>query len=127
MDAVLQPPVWQALSQSISNHQTKDRLISASSCITFMPTMPPIAQVSMPSNANPYAILESITTDGGLCKVMCDQQGYILGASICSEQAESVLGAIAMAMRGKVKISELPLISGYLADLHLPEQWQQWQ
>ena len=84
--------------------------------VTVTPTKPPIAQVGLTAaiaqqkyRINRINILETVTTDGGLCKIICDAQNRILGASMYGDRAESVIRALAIAMQGKVKLQELNL------------------
>ncbi|MBD2186955.1 FAD-dependent oxidoreductase [Pseudanabaena mucicola] len=94
---------------------------------TFVPTSPPLAQIGMTEAlaAKQYraklVVLESYVEQMGLCKIVCNQHGQILGASMVGEQAKVVVDAIAMAMQSKIKIQDLR----GLPELGLVEQWQQ--
>lgn len=84
--------------------------------VTVTPTKPPIAQVGLTAaiaqqkyRISSINILETVTTDGGLCKTICDAQGRILGASMYGDRAESVIRALAIAMQGEVTLPKLNL------------------
>lgn len=94
---------------------------------TFVSTSPPLAQIGMTEAlaAKQYrsklVVLESYVEQMGLCKIICNQHGQILGASMVGEQAKLVVDAIAMAMQSKIKIQDMRGLS----ELGLVEQWQQ--
>ncbi|PZO39231.1 MAG: hypothetical protein DCF19_14795 [Pseudanabaena frigida] len=101
--------------------------IDKTSSITIVPTAPPLAQIGMTealarsiSDDRPLYILESATENIGLCKIICDRNGQILGASIFGDRAESAIEAIAIAMQGKVKVQDIAV----LPELQIPWQWQ---
>ena len=81
--------------------------------VTVTATQPPIAQVGLNAaiaqQKHQLNILETVTTDGGLCKIIYDLQGQVLGASMYGAQAELVISAVAIAMQGKVRLQELNL------------------
>ncbi|MBD2175911.1 NAD(P)/FAD-dependent oxidoreductase [Pseudanabaena sp. FACHB-1998] len=84
--------------------------------ITFVPTNPPLAQIGMTELAaqqqklKSICILESASTNLGLCKIICNHQGLILGASMVGDNAKIVIEAIAIAMQGKVKVQDLSIL-----------------
>ncbi|PZU95103.1 MAG: hypothetical protein DCE90_13510 [Pseudanabaena sp.] len=86
--------------------------------ITYVATTPPIAQLGKMQSLNSNAVhtLES-ANELGLCKVICDRQGHVLGASILGDHSKLVIEALNIAMQGKVKVQDLGI-----ADL--PAQWQ---
>jgi pyruvate/2-oxoglutarate dehydrogenase complex dihydrolipoamide dehydrogenase (E3) component len=93
---------------------------------TFVPTSPPLAQIGM-TEALAYKqyrskliVIESYVEQMGLCKIICNQHGQILGASMIGEQAKLVVDAIAMAMQSKVKVQNMTV----LPELGLIEKWQ---
>ncbi len=81
--------------------------------IRVTPTQPPLAQVGMSAAIAQQRcsinVLETVTTDGGLCKIVSDAQDKILGASMYGDRAEFVIRSLAIAMQGKVKLQELNL------------------
>jgi pyruvate/2-oxoglutarate dehydrogenase complex dihydrolipoamide dehydrogenase (E3) component len=56
----------------------------------------------------------------GFCKIVGRQDGEILGASIVGPEASELIGAIALAIRQKLKvkaIADLPHVSPTLSDI----------
>jgi pyruvate/2-oxoglutarate dehydrogenase complex dihydrolipoamide dehydrogenase (E3) component len=92
---------------------TQSMVMPSHPIVTVTPTEPPIAQVGMTAaiaqQKNKIKVLETVTTDGGLCKITCDTQGKILGASMYGDRAEFVIRSLAIAMQGKVRLQELNL------------------
>jgi pyruvate/2-oxoglutarate dehydrogenase complex dihydrolipoamide dehydrogenase (E3) component len=93
---------------------------------TFIATLPPLAQIGMTEALarqqcrSRLVVLESYVEQMGLCKVICDQYGQILGASMVGEQAKLVIDAIAIAMQSQIKVQNITV----LQELGLSEQWQ---
>ena len=92
-------------------------------------TTPPLAQIGLTEALAKQQfgkiyilenILESASKQMGLCKIICDVHGQILGASMIGDRAVVVIEAIAIAMQGQVKIQN---IAG-LPDLQIARQWQ---
>lgn len=92
---------------------TQSMVLPSHPIVTVTPTQPPIAQVGMTAAIAKQKcrikVIETVTTDGGLCIVTCDAHGKILGASMYGDRAEFVIRALAIAMQGKVKLQELNL------------------
>ncbi|OYQ62094.1 hypothetical protein B9G53_23920 [Pseudanabaena sp. SR411] len=91
--------------------------------ITYVSTTPPLAQIGMTEvlarlKYKQVYVLDS-DAENGLCKIICDRQGQILGASMFGDRAQLVIEAIAIAMQGKVKIQDI----GVLQELRITEQW----
>ncbi|OIP75370.1 MAG: hypothetical protein AUK48_07820 [Oscillatoriales cyanobacterium CG2_30_44_21] len=88
--------------------------------ITYIATTPPISQVGTMQtlDAKNVHILES-SSELGLCKVLCDRQGQILGASILGDRSKILIEAINIAIQGKVKVQDVGI-----EDLQLKAQWQ---
>ncbi|MDX2255190.1 MAG: NAD-binding protein [Pseudanabaenaceae cyanobacterium bins.39] len=126
LTVALQASPWQRATSSIFKQFRKSSTYP-NHFLQNIPTVPAIAQVQVAEKWDSLQsiALESVTTDGGLCKVICDRHGYIVGASICSNQAEEILEAIALAMQGRIKVCELCFFSENLANLFFKEQWQQ--
>jgi pyruvate/2-oxoglutarate dehydrogenase complex dihydrolipoamide dehydrogenase (E3) component len=91
--------------------------------ITNVSATPPLAQIGMTEvlarlKYKQVYVLDS-DAENGLCKIICDRQGQILGASMFGDRAQLVIEAIAIAMQGKVKIQDI----GVLLELRITEQW----
>jgi hypothetical protein len=91
--------------------------------ITYVSTTPPLAQIGTTEvlarlKYKQVYVLDS-DVENGLCKIICDRQGQILGASMFGNRAQLVIEAIAIAMQGKVKIQDI----GVLQELRITEQW----
>jgi pyruvate/2-oxoglutarate dehydrogenase complex dihydrolipoamide dehydrogenase (E3) component len=115
------------VQQELQTHFWQLSSISPSPEILNVPTSPPLAQIGMTEalakrkyRQNLY-MLQSYAEDIGLCKIICDRKGQILGASVFGDRAKLVIDAIAIAMQGKVKIQN---IVG-LQELKIAEQWEQ--
>lgn len=95
--------------------------------IIHVQTSPPIAQVGLTELpiSKSICVLESASGEIDLCRVICDQQGYILGASMVGSHARLVIDAIAIAMQGKIKVQELAPNLGIEINFKLAEQWQE--
>ncbi|NUN66147.1 NAD(P)/FAD-dependent oxidoreductase [Pseudanabaena biceps] len=95
--------------------------------IVYVQTSPPLAQVGLmelPSSKS-ICVLESASGEMDLCRVICDRQGYILGASMVGNHARLVIDTIAIAMQGKIKVQELAPNLGIEINLKLAKQWQE--
>jgi|GEM_PF-1162616 len=131
----LQPSLWQSRSMPTVPE------------ITNVSTTPPLAQIGMTESlaklnldirmgsamrrpslyqkschfdrSQQVYVLDSYV-ENGLCKIICDRQGQILGASMLGDRAQLVIEAIAIAMQGKVKIQDI----GVLQELQITEQWE---
>ena len=91
--------------------------------IIYVSTIPPLAQIGMTESLarlkyKQVYVLDSYA-ENGLCKIICDRQRQILGASMFGDRAQLAIEAIAIAMQGKVKIQN---ITG-LQELRITEQW----
>jgi pyruvate/2-oxoglutarate dehydrogenase complex dihydrolipoamide dehydrogenase (E3) component len=91
--------------------------------IIYVSTIPSLAQIGMTESLarlkyKQVYVLDS-DAENGLCKIICDRQGQILGASMFGDRAQLVIEAIAIAMQGKVKIQNI----GVLQELRINEQW----
>ena len=115
------------VQQELQTHFWQSSSISPSPEIINVPTSPPLAQLGMTEAlakrkyGQDLYVLESYAEDIGLCKIICDRKGQILGASVFGDRAKLVIDAIAIAMQGKVKIQN---IVG-LQELKIAEQWEQ--
>ena len=92
--------------------------------ITSVSTTPPLAQIGMTEvlarlKYKQVYVLDSYA-ENGLCKIICDRQGQILGASMHGDRAQLVIEAIAIAMQGKVPIQNIAV----LQELQINEQWE---
>ena len=92
--------------------------------IVYISTTPPLAQIGMTEvlarlKYKQVYVLDSYV-ENGLCKIICDRQGQILGASMYGDRAQLVIEAIAIAMQGKVKIQNIAV----LQELQIAEQWE---
>ncbi|WP_434684261.1 FAD-dependent oxidoreductase [Pseudanabaena minima] len=92
--------------------------------ITSISTTPPLAQIGMTEvlarlKYKQVYVLDSYV-ENGLCKIIGDRQGQILGASMFGDRAQLVIEAIAIAMQGKAKIQDI----GVLQELQITEQWE---
>jgi pyruvate/2-oxoglutarate dehydrogenase complex dihydrolipoamide dehydrogenase (E3) component len=103
-----------------------------SSAVTPVPeiinvaTTPAIAQIGMTEalakkKYGTLYILESYVENMGLCKIIGDRQGQILGASMYGDRAKLVIEAIAIAIQGKISIQNIAV----LKELKINEQWEQ--
>ena len=118
--------VAKIVQQELQTHFWKSSSISTSPEIINVPTSPPLAQIGMTETSakqkygQDLYILESYAENIGLCKIICDRKGQILGASVFGDRAKLVIDPIAIAMQGKVKIQN---IVG-LQELEITEQWE---
>ncbi len=120
IEQTLQTSLWQIWQRS-------PMVLSPEMLIT--PTEPPIAQVGLTeelarSSSRQVLVLEQADPEWGICKIICDRQGSILGASMCGDGAVAVINALAIAMQGKVKAQDLHNFHGLdvaalWQDLHL--------
>ena len=117
----LQTSLWQIWQRSpmVSNPE-----------VLITPTNPPVAQVGLTEaiarrDSRQVLVLEQANSELGICKIICDCQGYILGASMCGgDGAVAVINAVAIVMQGKVKAQDLHDLqgldlAGLWRDLHL--------
>jgi pyruvate/2-oxoglutarate dehydrogenase complex dihydrolipoamide dehydrogenase (E3) component len=111
INKTLQTSFWKSPESSKSNIKNN---------IAYVETTPPIAQVGTMQvfNLDNVLVLES-SSKLGLCKVICDRQGHIVGASMLGDQSKLVIEAMNIAMQGKVKVQDIGM-----EDLQLKEQWQ---
>jgi pyruvate/2-oxoglutarate dehydrogenase complex dihydrolipoamide dehydrogenase (E3) component len=99
--------------------------ITTQPSITFVPTSPPLAQIGMTEIVAKQKYGQSLYifdsyVENGLCKIICDRHGQILGASMIGDRAKLVIEAIAIAMQGKVKIQNIAV----LQELGINTQWE---
>ncbi len=99
--------------------------ITSTSSLTFVPTSPPLAQIGMTEILAKQKYEQSLYIfdsypENGLCKIICDRHGQILGASMIGDRAKLVVEAIAIAMQGKVKIQNIAV----LQELEINAQWE---
>lgn len=108
------------LGQAISGASSKP-------AITVVSTNPPLAQVGVTEDevkaqnlkfyrsgksGKSLEVWESASADWGFCKIICNRQGVILGASMVGAQAQMFIEAIAIAIQGKVKMPDLAILEG---------------
>jgi len=115
------------LQQTLQTNFWKSPSIPQVPEIINVSTTPPLAQIGMTEAlaklkyGQPLYILASYVENMGLCKIICDRQGQILGASMCGDRAKLIIEAIAIAMQGKIKIQNIAV----LQELQIHEQWEQ--
>ena len=127
-DRQLAQVIQQTLQTSIWQIWQRSPMVSKPEILIAL-TNPLVAQVGLTeelarSNSRQVLVLEQANSELGICKIICDRQGYILGASMCGDGAVAVINAVAIAMQGKVKAQDLDDLQGLdLAalwrDLHL--------
>ncbi|WP_082429400.1 NAD-binding protein [Pseudanabaena sp. 'Roaring Creek'] len=116
--------IAQILYQCLRTHPWHLPARSEVPATIHVPSMPPISQIGLTESAaknlgRSTYVLESANENMGICKIICDRQGKILGASMYGERAKLAIKAIAMAMQGKIKIQNIEV----LQELQLTEQW----